>query len=233
MDGRRPRSLWSLRDDAVLEDAEGGRVLVVHSAVGRVRLPSPHPLVRRALDRMTLGPISLENVVDAPRGAFEGPPGTDLIPALPAALAAALLRLQHLVVRSIGLDDRRGPVLSVVPVCRQARFRPVLPPLQRWVKLSCRCTLTVRGATGELFSSATCHRVLLHRPEALLTTRMLQRYVTPAQAAARAMAPLLAQAIIAHVAGAGMVTAVCGEEPSISPLCDPKTFDQFLPRWPD
>ncbi|MFG2634202.1 hypothetical protein ACGFX8_09670 [Streptomyces sp. NPDC048362] len=233
MDGRRPRSLWSLRDDAVLEDAEGGRVLVVRSAVDRVRLPSPHPLVRRALDRMMLGPISLENVVDAPRGAFEGSPGTDLIPALPVVLATALGRLQHLVVRSIGLDDRRGPVLSVVPVCRQARFRPVLPPPQRRVRLSCRCRLTLRGADAELFSSTACHRVLLHRPEALLTTRMLQRCVTPAQAADRATAPLLAQAIIAHVAGAGMVTAFPGEGSGISPLRDPGIFDQFLPRWPD
>ncbi|WP_069768276.1 MULTISPECIES: hypothetical protein [unclassified Streptomyces] len=232
MDGRRPRSLWSLRDDAVLEDSEGGRVLVVRSAVGRVRLPSPHPLVRRALDRMMLGPISLENAVDAGRGAFEGPPGTDLLSALPVALAAALRPLQHLVVRSIGLDDVHGPVLSVVPVCRQARFRPVLPPLQGAVKLSCRSTLTVRGGTGELFSSAACHRVLLHRREALLTTRMLQRDVTPAQVSAGAVAPLLAQAIIAHVAGTGMINA-SPEGLALSPLCDPKTFDQFLPQWPD
>ncbi|MFJ8360458.1 hypothetical protein [Streptomyces sp. NPDC093984] len=231
--GYEPRSLWSLRDDAVLEDEEGGRVLVVRSAVGRVRLPSPHPIVRRTLDRMVLGPVSLENAVDAPRGAFEGPPGTDVLSALPAALAEALWRLQHMVVRSIGLDDRLGPVLSVVPVCRQARFRPVLPSLHQWVRLSCRCTLTVRGVTGELFSPEACHRVLLHRPEALFTTRMLQGYVTPAQAAAEAMAPLLAQAIIAHMAGAGMVTALPGDEPGISSLYDPEMFDQFLPQWPD
>ncbi len=77
-------------------------------------------MLREALYRMELGPVLLSNIDSAP--------GSPVLGArLYLVLLPALRRLSHLIVRTLGLADLRGPLLSVLPLTRPAVF--VLPRL--------------------------------------------------------------------------------------------------------
>src|SRR5262245_14157039 len=101
--------LWSLRENVLVEgDSEHDRLVVV-TPWGETRIDAPGELVRESLRRMSLGPISLENVLS-----IEGSAG-EL-----ARLREVLELLNDSIVHSLGLRDGDGPLLSAVPIARDA-----------------------------------------------------------------------------------------------------------------
>src|ERR1700688_1244031 len=86
--------LWSLREDVTVELGPGDSPLRLRGRWGEVIVERPSPVVREALQRMRLGPISLENAISGPEAGRT-----------PAAQAAELYRVldlfQSLIVRSL------------------------------------------------------------------------------------------------------------------------------------
>ncbi|MER5203858.1 hypothetical protein [Streptomyces sp. NPDC002825] len=199
-------ALWSLRDDVAIESGAPGQDLIVHSLYGQVRLQRPEPLLRTALDRMTFGPISLENVFDVPPG-FLGPDANH------PALWPALHRLRHLLVRSLGTDDQYGPFLSVVPVSTDAVFRPyevrtgtpiALVPGVTWENCTRGKGLKLRTPDGPFL-------LVLHRAEAVWTAMALTHPVSVDQVLAQLPLPWgLAHEIIGYIGGTGLLDALPG-----------------------
>jgi len=155
-------SLWSLREDCGFRSMPGDPGAgVVSTPWGEIRLEPGTPAVGRALERMTYGPVSLDNVVP---GFTEG--------AGPAeerthydALDAALERLQHVVERTLALAEGTH-CLTVVPIARRARFTPGRPDADAVHRLSRFVTLWA-GAEGWVVESPLAdHRVVLHTPQA-------------------------------------------------------------------
>lgn len=198
--GHHTYALWSLCEDVRLEDADAD--VLVMSSRAEVRLHRPHPLVRKALERMTLGPVLLENVASGPH--------SDLFPgAEHPVLRPALEQLQHLVVRSLGTDDLRGPLLSAVPVSRSAAFHvPDLLPDDP-VALLPTARLDSTGTAGEdvvLEAPGGCYQVRLHRPEAVWTVMAILHRTTVAEAVSKLPVPsVVACGVISHLAGADML----------------------------
>lgn len=186
-----PFPLWSFREDVFVEPDPDQGVIVVHSRWEDTVLPMPAPAVVEALRRMSLGPISLGNVI---RSGAER-----------RALGALLDRLGHLVVRSFGID-REQPLISVVPLTPQAAFHlPERPPVNP-VRLSRFAVLTTDGGNYLLESPLSHHRVVLHRADALGHLGTLMR-PGPASAAAPET-----RSVISCLMAAGMVVeAVTGD----------------------
>ncbi|WP_158088672.1 SagB family peptide dehydrogenase [Thermoactinospora rubra] len=171
MENRSPRfSLWSFREDVYIETETADETVVIHSPWGELRLPRPSPAVLEALRRMSLGPISLENVIDTRQDR--------------ADLDLLLDRLQHLVVRSFG-DDQGRPLISVVPIAREARFGLGTPVLELPVRLSKYVMLRTDGNDYCMESPLSLHRVLLHGAEALSLIGPLCRPANPSSIAPR------------------------------------------------
>ncbi|MGW2305580.1 hypothetical protein [Streptomyces sp. NPDC001809] len=200
------RVLWSLRDDVALEACGGGHDLIVHSLYGRVRLRRPDPLLRTALDRMTFGPISLENVVDVPPGSL-GPDRRH------PTLWPALHRLRHLLVRSLGGDDQYGPFVSAVPVSAEAVFRPydlrtgapiTLGPEVAWETCTRGKGLKLRAPDGPFL-------LVLHRPEAIWTAMAITHPTSVDQALAHLpVTRELAHEIIGYIGGTSLLSTLPG-----------------------
>jgi SagB-type dehydrogenase family enzyme len=114
-------------------------------------------------------------------------------------------RLQHLVVRSFGQNAER-PVISVVPLAPQARFRPVALSPDRPVRLSRFALLRTDGSNYFLESPLSLHRVILHRAEGLRLIGALGSATTQSAAAAGGAHPDLPIAdTISYLVAAGMV----------------------------
>ena len=188
--------LWSLREDVRISPGDGP--LRLRSQWGEVTIERPSPVVREALRRMRLGPVSLENVTGPEPGDGDR-----------ARLHAVLGRLQPLVIRTLGSATGR-PLLSVVPLAPQARFDPVpLAPDTR-VALSTFAQLRTDGREYRLESPLSLHRVQLHRPEALW---LIGRLARPVAASGEAWQPLAGVAgdVLAYLAAAGLLA---GPEPA-------------------
>src|SRR5260370_27393908 len=159
--------LWSLREDVQVELAPGDGPVLLRSRWGAVRVQRRSRVVREAIHRMRLGPISLENVIAGPArrvgttggprggawgGAWGGDGGGDGAEADRGSgyhpqwthLYQVLASLQPLIVRSLGMDNRQ-PLLSVVPLAPRSRFRPVLPPPDAPARLSAFAELRTDG----------------------------------------------------------------------------------------
>jgi hypothetical protein len=195
----RMHHLWSLREDTVV--GWEGRTLVLSSPLGTGRVEDPTPAVAEALRRMELGPVLLANLVAPSGGAV---PGHDPY----TVILSALSGISHVVIRTLSLEDLKGPVLSVVPVDRAARFSLVRLSAQRRVRLRPTVTITVREDAFMVQSRALEHRVDIHRPEAMWVLSLLAWPMTPD--AMVEMLPLPAKltlAILGYLAGAGMTVA--------------------------
>lgn len=105
---------------------------------------------------MCLGPVSLRNLASVTVNGQQSDTDGD-------ELAAVLDQLGGSVVRSIGLPDRRGPLLSVVPFTPTARFRLVWPEERQSVRLSRFATLRRRGDELTVDTPHAQFRVVLHR----------------------------------------------------------------------
>ncbi len=198
--GRRGSELWSLREDVqvTLEPADGP--VRLHSRWGDVAIERPSPPVREALHRMSLGPISLENVMGArPRSPDAARTASW------ARLHEVLDRLQPLIIRTLGSASGQ-PLLSVVPLTSQARFRPVPLAPDAQVRLSAFAELRTDGREYRLESPLALHRVLLHRPEAVWLISSLGRPTTAsAYADAWPLPDSVAADALAYLAAVGMV----------------------------
>ncbi|MEV6949418.1 NADH oxidase [Streptomyces sp. NPDC051172] len=202
--GSRALHLWSLHEDVVIEDDGGDGELVLRSAFGTERINRPDPLVREALRRMELGPVLLANAV--PRSS-PPPEGTCMV------LLPALDPLSHLIVRTLSWEDLRGPLLSVVPTTRDARFTPASLSEQRLIRLIGDVSLTLEKAGFALACAASAHRVHLHRPEAIWVVGLLAWPATPSGASSvLPLPPEVTQAVLSYLVAAGM-TEDCGEPP--------------------
>ncbi|MEV5322010.1 NADH oxidase [Streptomyces sp. NPDC052687] len=194
--------LWSLREDTVVGWEEEGRALLLSGPLGTERVEDPAPEVAEMLRRMELGPVLLTNLVET---GDTHPGGHSTY----AVVLSVLRGISHVVIRTLSLEDLKGPVLSVVPVDRTARFSLVHLPAQRRVRLRPTVTITVRGDVLVIQSRVMDHRVEIHRPEAMWVVSLLAWPTTPD--AIVDMLPLpaeLTRQILGYLAGAGMtVTA--------------------------
>jgi SagB-type dehydrogenase family enzyme len=188
--------LWSLREDVQVEAGIEDEPVRLRSRWGEVAIERPTRAIREALSRMTLGPISLQNIVSA-----RGEPDTE-----PARLVQVLDQLQPLIIRTLGFDTGR-PLLSVVPLTPAARFRPAPVPPDARVRLSAFAELRTNGHEYALESPLSLHRVDLHRAEAVWLLGSLGQPATAATHAAAAppqLGPMTGKAL-AYLAAAGMV----------------------------
>jgi SagB-type dehydrogenase family enzyme len=217
--------LWSLREDVQVspESAEGA--VRLHSRWGDVTIERVSPLVREALHRMRLGPISLNNVI-----------GMRPDPARPAdaersrsRLHEVLDRIQPLVIRTLGFGTGQ-PLLSVVPLTPQARFHPVPIPPDAHVRLSTFAQLRTDGREYRLESPLALHRVQLHRPEAVSLIGLLGRPIAPS-ADAWASLPGISADALAYLAGAGMVVQTPGPNGSGQHDAPPFTEEPGHAGW--
>jgi SagB-type dehydrogenase family enzyme len=202
---RKRRELWSLRADVLVELEPADGPVRLRGRWGDVMLPHPSHLVREALGRMRLGPVSLENAISGHRpAAADGDPDGDAA-AGRAELDRVLERLQPLIVRSLGLPSGQ-PLLSVVPLTVRSRFRPVPLDPDVPIRLSTFAELRSDGNAYCIESPLALHRVLLHRAEAMMLLAPLAAPVTPAAllAAGPAAGPVTADAL-EYLAAAGMV----------------------------
>jgi SagB-type dehydrogenase family enzyme len=197
-----PRSeLWSLREDVQIELESDGDVLRVHSRWGSVTIRRPSETVLEALYRMSLGPVSLENVTDV----RDGPERMQL--------DRVLRQLQPLIIRSLGLETGQ-PLLSVVPMTPRSRFRvEPLPPDAR-LRLSTYAELRTNGKEYCLESPLSLHRVQLHRPEAVWLIGSLGSPTTTVACAATLPRLAAAGDMLAYLTATGMVVRAEGVQPS-------------------
>ncbi|MFF9662119.1 NADH oxidase [Streptomyces althioticus] len=190
--------LWSLSEDVRVERSAEDDTLLLTGPWGPKRLDRPAPSVREALRRMELGPVVLGNAVQE----FED---------LRRFILPALKRLSPLVVRTLGMDDLKGPLLSVVPSSPAAPLVLIHLPGDQRVGLPDHVVITVSKSGGGcvLESVDLPHRVVLHRPEAAWVTLMLAWPVTPATAATALPLPKsVTEDIIGYLYAAGMATLV-------------------------
>ncbi|WP_239071037.1 hypothetical protein [Streptomyces sp. SID13666] len=188
---RRCVSLWSLREDVLVDMGCDAGPVVLSGRWGELRLHQARPVVREALRRMSLGPISLANVVaeiaaeSAVRPSSPGRRTADR-PAVDASteILVALHRLQHLVVRSLMLEGSDQLLMSVVPIAQSARYRADTADPRRPVRLSRFAFLRSEGEGFVLESPVSLYRVVLHGPEASWVIGMLGRPVTVDEIAA-------------------------------------------------
>jgi len=198
--------LWSLREDVTVELGPGDSPLRLRGRWGEVIVERPSPVVREALQRMRLGPISLDNAISGQRGGRA-----------PIAQRTELYRVldlfQSLIVRSLSLKSGQ-PLLSVVPLTVRSRFRPVPLAADVPIRLSTYAGLRTDGSTYCLESPLALHRVVLHRPEAVMLIASLASPVTPAALAA--VLPPVGQVTadaLEYLTAAGMVIQAEGPAP--------------------
>lgn len=199
-EGSSPRMhhLWSLREDTVV--GWEGRTLVLSGPLGTERVEEPPPPVAEALRRMELGPVLLANLVQ-PNGGAPGPDNYTVI-------LSVLSGISHVVVRTLSLEDLKGPVLSVVPVGPAARFSLVRLSAQRRVQLRPTVTIAVQENAFLVQGQALEHRVEIHRPEAMWVVSLLAWPMTPdAMVEVLPLPAELTLTILSYLAGAGMTVA--------------------------
>ncbi|WP_329391649.1 NADH oxidase (plasmid) [Streptomyces sp. NBC_01351] len=189
--------LWSLSEDVVVDEGSGGDALLLTSRWGQERLDRPTPAVREVLRRMELGPVLLANALSGPDDMY--------LFTLPT-----LRKLSHLVVRTLGVDDLKGPLLSVFPLSPAAPSLLVRRPGARRVRMPRHVAFSVpeSGDGCVLESVDSPHRVVLHRPEAAWVAMTLAWPTTlDAASAALPLPPKVTEDIIEYLFAAGMVAA--------------------------
>lgn len=193
--------LWSLREDVSVEAMQGDAPLRLRGRWGDVTLTRPSRLVYEALRRMSLGPVSLENVV--------GTSGDGDAQAKWKDLYHALDHLSPLIIRSLK-QESGDPILSVVPITARSRFRPVPLPPGVPVRMSMYARLRADGKECNIESPLALHRVVLHQAEAMRLIAPLMSPITPAAyLSAVTFADPLARSALEYLVAAGIV--VVGE----------------------
>ncbi|MCQ4084274.1 SagB family peptide dehydrogenase [Streptomyces sp. RB6PN25] len=217
--------LWSLREDVHLEKDPTGDVTVLHSRWGDIGVTGKDALVYECLRRMSFGPVSLENLLGAADGTSEA-----ATIGRRARLHYVLERIQPLVVRSLGMEDAKQPLLSVVAVSQHARFelRAVDPATP--LRLSRFATLRAQDGRLLMESPIALHRVAFHRPEAAWVVALLATPTTLDELGAPgALDSDLLSDIMCYLAAAGLV--VLGEQDDAGAMTFPEDDDPALFTW--
>jgi hypothetical protein len=150
---------------------------------------------------MELGPVRLSNVLQPREPATAGQDSYTRV-------LSVLRAISHLVIRTLSMEDLRGPVLSVVPVGRTPCFVVTRVPPQHRVRLRHDVTISVQGNAFLLECRALGHRVQIHRPEAMWVVSLLAWPMTPDALVEVALLPAeLTLEILGHLAGVGMTVA--------------------------
>ncbi len=199
--------LWSLREDVLVEDGPGKDELVAVTRWAEIRLDGADDTVRESLHRMSLGPVSLANVLPG------RPPGSDSVNGLDkmddrlawANLLSVLDLLSGSVVRSLGLSDGDSPLLSAVPIAPHASFHPARVDPDRPVRLS--RFAAIRAVDGELLleSPLSAYHIVLHRHIASRVVMALSSPTTIGEIADVAdVPPDIVSDIMAYLAATGI-----------------------------
>ena len=173
------RALWSLHENArvIVGGTQNATVVTIvtkwSSGWDRVELVDPEPSVVEVLRRMSLGPVSLENVPgleDSYRSwRNRADPGVEWL-----RIEAVFDQLGGSVVAALGLRSVGSPVLTVVASSREAAVRlRTLPAAQRF---RAREEATLRESPAEwlLECPGAPFRAKLHRRSAWLVARTLR-----------------------------------------------------------
>ncbi|RKE21263.1 SagB family peptide dehydrogenase [Streptomyces sp. TLI_171] len=201
--------LWSLREDTLVETDDGtGGALTVQTRWGTVVFEDPDPVLRQALERMTLGPVSLSNVLPGFPGLWEVDRPGGHTPEV-ERLLRDLDRIRGCLVRTLALGGM--PLLSVVPLARGAWFTPRPAPDDRPCRLSRFSVLRWAEGGLRLESPLALHRVQLHRSEAMLLLGLLDGSV---QAGAPKLDPEVARTAIGYLVAA-RVAVVAEDVPGL------------------
>ncbi|MCE7003543.1 SagB family peptide dehydrogenase [Kibdelosporangium philippinense] len=194
--------LWSLREDALVETGSDDSLLVF-TRWGDIEIDDPSPVVREWLYRMSLGPVSLENLLppqpDEHARPVEDDPEYDRV-------QNVLSKLGSCVVHSLGLADMGGPLLSAVPISRKASFQ--LPRIESDHPVRLSRFAAMRASDGEvvLESPLARHRVIFHRSLATRVIGSLGKATTVADLAPALDVPeALVADIVTYVAAVGMI----------------------------
>ncbi len=210
--------LWSLREDVLVETEPNHDQIVVITRWGETRIDEADRFVRESLRRMSLGPISLDNVPAAD--------GTSW-----ARLRQVLELLSGSVVHSLGLSDGDGPLLSAVPIARNAVFRLPEIDYDKPVRLSKFAAMRAFDDEMLLESPLTRYQVILHRE---LATRVVATLSTANSvrvlASAMKFPEPLVGSIIRYLVASGIVLVgewqKAGHSPRFAEDDDPN-----LVRW--
>ncbi|MFD8499936.1 SagB/ThcOx family dehydrogenase [Amycolatopsis sp. NPDC059657] len=160
--------LWSLTEDTLVEIGENGSLQVM-TRWGEFGVEDAGALAVESLRRMALGPVSLRNVTSGAQWLGEFSPGF-------LALRRVLRQLSGSVVHSLGLQDGKRPLLSVIPIGPAPFFRPEPVDADRAIRLS-RFAVLRAGEGGMLLESPDApFLVLLSRPWAV---RIASAFVEP------------------------------------------------------
>jgi SagB-type dehydrogenase family enzyme len=210
--------LWSLREDVLVEADPGVDRLVVITRWGETRIDDANETVRESLRRMSLGPISLDNVLAKRSGDW-------------ASLHRVLDLLSGSVVHSLGMSDGDRPLLSAFPIVRSAAFR--LPEIQPNQPVRLSRFAAMRPVDGELLLESPLARfqVLLHRELAARVVAAVSAPLTISEVAAglNIAEPVVAD-VVAYLIAAGIVLAGEGAG-SGRPARFAEDEDPSLVRW--
>ncbi|HEX6686949.1 MAG TPA: SagB family peptide dehydrogenase [Candidatus Limnocylindrales bacterium] len=209
--------LCSLREDVLVETDGHDDQLLLTTMWGDITISDPSPAVRDALERMSMGPVLLENVV--PRQRSER-----------ARVERVLEMISGCVVHSLGHDDTLGPSLSVVPIARRASFS--LPKIERHRPVRLSKFAAMRAHEGEMVmeSPLARHRVVIHRPMAANVITMLGKPgVIPQIAKSIDASDDLVKEVVTYLAGAGMVLIGVGDSPATALFAE--DHDPLLVPW--
>jgi SagB-type dehydrogenase family enzyme len=222
---RSEHELWSLREDVDVELGPAGDFVRLRSPWGEFSISRPSPVVREALRRMRLGPVSLENI---PGAGHKGNGSAGLRQQLFTVLA----RLEPLIVRSVKLANGQ-PLLSVVPLTPRAIFRPGPLSADMPVRLSGFAQVRTDGREYRMESPLALHRVLLHRPEAAQLLGVLAAPSAPADVITQLpRSEPAATAALEYLIAAGMVAQAQAPGPAAN---EPPVFaedsDLALAGW--
>ncbi|HEX4722944.1 MAG TPA: SagB family peptide dehydrogenase [Pseudonocardiaceae bacterium] len=203
--------LWSLREDVLVEDSSGHDELVAVTKWAEIRLDGADETVRESLRRMSLGPVSLANVVtNGPRDGVLSDSFNGLDRMGDRSAWANLLRVLDLlsgsVVRSLGLSDGDSPLLSAVPIAPHASFRPARVDDDQPVRLS--RFAAIRAMDGEVLleSPLAAYHVVLHRHLAATVVMALSGPTTVGEIAdVVGTAPDLVADVLGYLVATGIV----------------------------
>jgi SagB-type dehydrogenase family enzyme len=194
--------LWSLREDALVESGSDDQLLVF-TRWGDIEIEDPSPVVREWLYRMSLGPVSLENLLPPRQDNHQRPVEDD--PEY-GRVRGVLEKLGSCVVHSLGLADMGGPLLSAVPISRQASFELPVIDADHPVRLSRFAAMRASDGEVVLESPLARHRVVFHRSLATRVVGSLGKATTVADLApALDVAESLVSDIVTYVAAVGMI----------------------------
>jgi len=222
--------LLSLSEDVLVEVGADGDHLVAFTRWGEIRIDDASPLVFECLQRMSLGPVSVENLPGVGESFLLWKSGRDDDSCEPwYRLWRVLEQLGGCVEQSLGLDDDTEPVLSVQPVCRTARFwlPPDIEP-DRPIKLSRFSGLRACDEQLLIESPVVRCKVVLHRPPATWLIGSLCRATSIAELASELRLPVaVITDVVAYLVAGGMVLlGEQGERPRFA-----EDDDQRLLPW--